>query len=528
MAQDNSRTKSSMINLIFALGGRLLNIITKFGVRTVFISALGKEYLGLNGLFTNILSFLSLAELGVGASIVFSLYKPIAEDNRDKIIVLMRLYKRAYTFIGIIVLAIGTGLTPFLNFFISDMPDIPNIQLIYLLFVLNSGISYFYSYKAAFIAANQKNYIVTNNTYIFELATAIMQIVLLILFRNYFAYLFTQVFFTILSNITISAIADKKYPILRETTKSRLDKETRSIIATNVGAAFFHRIGHIIVFCTDNILLSKFFGLLVVGLYSNYSMIITSVEGILSQFFTAITASVGNLGATASEDRQREVYGKIFFIQFWIYSLATAALAVSINPFIDLWLGKDYIMSTKCVIFIVMNFYLKGMRQVNMTFNSAYGLARYYKWMPIPESIANIVFSILAANLIGPEGIFIGTTLSTLAAPFWIEPYILMKYGLQGSLTRYYWMYIKYFATTFGMTAFSLLCASMIPFSGIMAFLVNILIVLLLPNIMIYLLFGRSPEFKYLVCLMKEFKTKIKIKLSERGLNHDQITKKNI
>ena len=301
----SSRTKNSIINLSFSLAGQFLNLLSKFLLRTVFVATLGKEYLGLSGLFTNILSLLSLAELGVGTAITFSLYKPIAQQNENQLIALMRVYKKAYICIGLFVLFAGALLTPFLSYFIKDMPDIPYIRMIYLLYVGNSGISYFYSYKASFIAANQKNYIVTNNQYLMNMLCALAQACALFFLHNYLIFLGMQVIFTIASNIRISKIADREYPILTRRTKIALDFNTKRMILSNIGAMVFHKIGAIVVFSTDNILLSKMFGLSIVGVYSNYCLIFNGIESILNQFFQSITASIGNLKADAEKGKQK-------------------------------------------------------------------------------------------------------------------------------------------------------------------------------------------------------------------------------
>ncbi len=494
-----SRTKNSIVNIIFSFGGQLVDLVARFILRTVFIYTLGSEYLGLSGLFGNILALLSLADMGIGVAITFSLYKPLEENDEHALRILMKVFKKTYIYIGSAVLLIGVALTPFLNFFIKEMPsDVPHIHLIYVLFVVNTAISYFYSYKTSYVIANQKGYVVTNNRYLMNLLCAIAQAIELVVIGNYILFLIIQIVFTIASNVRISFTADKMYPILKEHTNEHLDEDTKNTIVTNVKALIIQRVGSEVVFSTDNLLLSKIFGLVIVGVYSNYTLVINALEAILSQFFQAITASVGNLGVNSDKQHQKDIFYVVLFINFWMYAFSAIALGVLFQPFITLWIGEKYLMTTGCLFFIVINFYLKGMRQSVVTFNNAYGMMRHYKYAPIFECVANIGASILFAKMWGPIGIFIGTTLSTALVPLWAEPRALFKHGLDGGLPGFF---VKYFVYgVFASFAFviTMLVANAVSIGGIFGFILRMFIVALLPNIMILVAFFRTKEFNYL------------------------------
>jgi len=500
-----SRTDNSVKNIGYAVVGKVINLVVQFVLRTIFIKTLTVEYLGINGLFSNILSLLSLAELGVGASITYSLYRPIAKKDERQIAILMRLYKRAYIAIGCLVLVIGTFLTPLLPFFYKEIPDVNHLRIIYLLFVVNSGISYFYAYKSSFIIANQKNYIVTNNTYLMQFFCTAIQAVLLILFHNYIVYLMLQVVFTFLTNIRLSLIANKAFPVLKRRTEDKLDTKTKNTIISNIKALLYHRIGAIVVFSTDNILLSKLFGVAVVGLYSNYSLIVTSLEGLVNQVFIAITASIGNLGTEENLKHKEDVYNKILFLNFWIYSFCSVALAVLINPFIQLWVGANYLMPDACVVFIVVNFFIKGMRQTNMTFNQAFGLVPRYKYMPIPECVINLFASIIIAKYVGSAGIFIGTTVSTVLTSLWIETRVIYKYGFSSSPKPFVWKYILYWTITIIEYGICQLIVSHIFINGMIGLIIKALLVFIIGNLVIAGMTFYLPEFKYTLRLIKKY-----------------------
>ena len=253
-----SRTKNSVRNLSYALVGQGIGFIVSFIARIFFIRTLGREYLGLNGLFTNILTILSLAELGVGEAITYSLYKPLAENDIRKCTMLMQVYKKVYNVIGIAILLVGVALTPFLPLIIKDMPNIPYINLIYILFVVNTSVSYFFSYKRNLIIADQKRYIATFYRYLAHIVFTFLEIVYLVFFKNFIGYLIIMIAATLADNLMVSRKAMKMYPYLNSKEKIPLDKESKNNIIKNTKAMMMHKVGGVVVNSTDNILLSKF------------------------------------------------------------------------------------------------------------------------------------------------------------------------------------------------------------------------------------------------------------------------------
>ena len=502
---NDGRTKNSIKNLFYSYIGQIINILLKFVVRSYFVKTLTTEYLGLNGLFGNILTFLSFAELGIGGAITYNLYIELAKDNKIRIKQLMRLYKTAYMLIGCFVLLIGSALTPFLDFFIAEGYTVPNIQIIYLLFVINSGTSYFFSYKASYITANQKNYIVTNINLVSNILIAFLQLLVLFLTKNYIAYLLVQIIVVFLSNVVMSLLADRKYPILQEKAEGRLDNDSKHIIIQNVSAAIFHKIGGIVVFSTDNILMSKLFGLVQVGLYSNYTLITKTLQGIIGQFFVSITASVGNLCAEEGQERKLHIFYITEYINFIIYAFSCICIFEILEEFISFWLGNTFLMDKSIIFFLTINFYLEGMRCTVQTFNGAMGLARFYKFMPIPECIINLCTSIMLGKLLGPVGILVGTTISTLTTCFWIEPMILYKHGFSSKIKKYYVIYMKYFVLTVLVLLSSHILNSYIKFNFIVLNLfIHVLICFACFAVVVWIASRKTEEFNYLLNLIKK------------------------
>ena len=446
--ENPSRLQATAKNAIVGINGQLFTYLLQFMSRTIFIHSLGSIYLGLNGLFSNILSILSLAELGIGYAITFSLYKPLADKNINKIQALMNLYKKTYHFIGVAVLIIGLALTPFLDYLIIDKPNIPNLSFIYLLFLVNSVSSYFLSYKRAIIIADQKNYLVTINTNIFALLTIITQIVILLLSKSFVLYLLVQIVFSISSNIVISKKADKLYPYIKNNAQVMLDVESKADIVKKIKAMAYHKIGSIAVFGTDNILIASFVGIIYVGLYSNYLMLINVVNSFIGQILNSATASIGNLTASENVEKNFEVFHKLFFGTFLIYGFGSVCLFTLINPFITLWVGSEYVFSTNLTLLIIINFYLSGMRQSVLTFRNALGLYYQDRYKPLFETVINLVASIILLKYYGLFGIFLGTMISTVSTSLWVEPFILYKYYFKIMLWDYFKKYFIYLIVT--------------------------------------------------------------------------------
>ncbi|MBP3384623.1 MAG: hypothetical protein J6M22_04055 [Firmicutes bacterium] len=493
------RLENSARNIKAAWLWQIMHILCQFATRTVIIKVLTIEYVGLSGLFSNVLTMLSLAELGIGEAIVFSLYGPIARRDHQVISSIMKFYQKIYICVGIFIAVAGFLLTPYIEFFIKDMPDnIPDLQLIYLLFVANSAISYFFSYKGTFITANQKNHIVVNNDGITELAMVICQIAALILTKNYILFLAIGILFILVRNIRITLIANRNYPYLKDKTTEKMPKDIFDSIKKNTLAMVFHKIGTIVVFATDNVILSKFVGLVSVGLYTNYHVITNAVVVFINKFFNAMAASVGNLAVEADVERQENVFDSMCFLNFWLYVFSCCCLFNLLNPFTEvIWLGEEYLFTTGIVLLIVVKTYVTGMRVSVQTFKNAKGLYWQNKFMPIGESIVNLTASIILVQYFGVSGVILGTIISSLVTCVWIEPRVLYRHGFGKSPAAYYIKYVKYFIVFAFIMAVTYGANSLIAEDNLLTFIAKCLISAVLPNILIILIYFRTKDFKY-------------------------------
>lgn len=494
-----SRTENSIKNVKTGLIVQIVNRLMMFIVRTVFIKCLNTEYLGVNGLFTNILTILSFAELGIGTAIIFSMYKPIADDNTDKIKSLMQLYKKSYYIIGCVIFVLGLIVIPFMDILIKDVPNIKeNIVFIYLLFLINTSASYFFTYKKSIITAHQKQSIINNIDTIFYVIKSIIEIVILILTKNFILYLLTEITSTILENIYVSKKADNLYPYLKEKNIKKLDKSESKNIFDNVKSLIVYQFGTVVMNGTDNILISALINVSTVGLCSNYTMIINAVKTIIQTALNGVTASVGNLNAVGSSFQKEKVFYQLTFIEYIIYSFCAIAFILLLNPFIKFWLGEQYLLGLSVAFVLAISFYVDGMRQPGFAYRTTLGLFNKSKATPYIGAITNIVLSIILCKYMGVTGIFVATIIAQLVSYSWIDPYLVHKYEFKTSVKKYFKKYALY-TVVFVIEVVICMCLStMIHFSSIGDLLLNGLIAIIIPNIINLFVFYKTEEFESL------------------------------
>ena len=498
-----SRTKNSAINVSVAAFSKVIYVLLSFICRTVFIKTLGAEYLGVNGLFTNILTILSFAELGIGNAIIFKLYKPVADGDIERQKTLMRFYKKAYWIIGGFVLVTGILVIPFLNLIIKDIPNIwENIAFIYMLFLLNTSISYFYTYKRSIIIAHQEEYV----TSIVDLfATVIMniaQMIYLWLTHNYIGYLVIQIISTVTANIIISHKANKKYPYIKDNNYTKMTKEEQKGIFNDVKSLMLYKLGYVLSNGTDNIIISSFIGVKQVGLLSNYTTVITAITSLLSTAFDSLTASIGNLNTIKDRAKKESVFYQILLLSFFIYSYFGIAVALLSNKFISIWLGNDYVLEIYIAAALGFNLFIHDMRYVNYTFRNTLGLFKKGRLMPLFSSISNVIFSIILAQYIGMFGVLIATGLTRLLILTWYDPYLIHKNEFKTSSIRYYRTYSYYLIVTAISAIVCYMITKSISIQGIIGFILNGVIIT-------FVVFGLSILATFKLKEFRELKEKI-------------------
>lgn len=515
----NSRTKNSILNIVSSFGGTIAYDLGYFVLRAIFVRTLAKEYLGLEGLFSNILNILSLMELGIGPALIVSLYKPIAENNVNCIKSLMRLYKKAYMIVGICVFAVGTMLVPLLPVLIKDIPEnIDNVVLIYFLYVFNTAVSYFCIYKQSLFIADQKNYLVTFWYNIARLIMLAAQAIMLICTRNYIVYLCVQILFTVGANIYISHRADLQYPYLRDKNVEKLDENNKNDVIKYAYASTILNIGSKLVNGTDQIIISSIIGLVIGGMYSNYALVMTAGLAVLSKLFNACTASVGNLNVTSSDSKLSEVFYRFTFLGFWLASFCTICMACLLQEFITVWVGADMLLDKYTAICVVITFYLYSLRIPVQVFNTATGNFYHHKYRAFAEGGINLVVSIVLAKKIGIAGVILGTLISCIAVPFWIEPKIFYDEIIKEKLSDYFKLIANNVIITLTVGATAFLVCNVISISGVLGLIIKGLICCVIVNVFFAIIFIKNKDFEYYLCLLKKV-----LKIENRKNNNNLI-----
>jgi len=490
--------KRSLINVLLSLTASFVNIAITLVAQKIFLSILNTEYLGLNGLFSNIVTMLGIFELGIGTAIIFSLYKPLADDDRATVKGLMAFYKKAYTIIAFIVLVVGLSITPFIPYLIKQVSIDINIYVIYIMFIADIFASYLLSYRRSILYADRKNYQISIVHIIYLLLLNSFQLLILFLTKNYYLYLSIKIIMRIGENYAIHIMAKHQYPYLSSSASSKLDKRIEKKIFKSVRALFLHKIGGFIVLGSDNIIISKFIGLVEVGLYSNYYIVINATYTIIGQSMSALTPSIGHMLATRQSEKTFDAFKKIRFANFCLSCITSVGFFFAIQPFVTIWLGKEYLFSELTVFFLAINMFQRLQRYSFSTFKEAAGIFHEDRFVPIIESIVNIVASLLLLRPFGVAGVFMGTAISDLT--LWLFSY--PKYVYKKLFNR---SYLDYARETFGYVFmfFAILLATrgvrfLVNANGAFSDLIlSVASVVLITALSIIIVFRKNSSYKY-------------------------------
>lgn len=443
--ENRSRTEYSLLNIIAGVGGYIINTVLGFICRMVFVQCLAADYLGVNGLFTNILSMLSLAELGIGGAIVYALYKPLAENNEKKIASLVKVYGTAYKIIGIVIGVVGMSLIPFLDIIITEQPNISeSIYFLYLLNLFNTVITYFYSYRSSLLIAAQQNYIVVGINYTITILQSILQMIALILTHNYMAYILIQTLGTIIYNLLVSHIAVIRFPCIIDKDIDPLPEDEKKSLFKDIRDLTFYKVSGLLVNSTDNILITFFQGLATTGIASNYTLLVNTLNSLLGQVFNSLTASIGNHNAIESEDRKFKMFNFMNLMNFWIFGWATLGIVFCSSDIVYLCFGKEYVLSLNIPLVMALNFYTVGMMNAVWTYKHTLGLFKYGRFLQIITGVLNIIFSIILGRIWGVFGILLATFIARICTNLWYDPYAVFKYGFHKSPIYYLKKYIYF------------------------------------------------------------------------------------
>jgi len=497
----NKRSRQSNA-LLASSTGMLLQAVQIFGnffYRTVFLMFLSKEHLGINGLFTNVLQLFSLAELGIGSAILYSMYKPFAEQDVGKIGALIRFYKKIYNGLFVLVLGMGLVFYPFIGALVntSELPADINLTVVYALFVIRSATSYLFVYKQSLLTADQQSHKISLYSCGLQLASYGIRILLLFLTRDFHKMLLGDIVLTLIINGAFSFWITKRYAPIFQTT-GQLTHQDRHGIFTHTFGLLCHKIGYIVVTSTDNIILSKFVSLVAVGLYSNYATLVTAVTNVVTRILGALIPTVANYTLTKSKEESYGLYKRVLFVNLWLSCFTTVCLYLLLNPFIALWLDESYLLSTPVVALICLQHYLQSAKMTSNSFVTSCGLFHLDKVRPLAESAINLAVSIVLAIRIGIAGVFIGTVVSGLLTYFWREPYLLHKQFFGKKMFSHWLTHGLWLALTAILCIAGSFLTTILPatFGG---FILLMALAGIVPNVVILLLTCRTDSGRYVL-----------------------------
>lgn len=515
--KNTSRTENSVINIFTGIGGQICSTILKFVVRTVFINVLGKSYLGINGLFSNILTLLSLTELGFDTAINFKLYKPLAEGDDKRVRLLMKFYKQAYRVVGSVILVLGLCLIPVLPFVIKDYDSMAalgiNAVLIFVLHIGRTVCSYwFFAYRAAILKANQKKYILDAVEFFTNLATSGVKILVLVLFKDFVLYTSTVLFFNIAQNFVNAYIVKREYPQFFEREDDQLSKSEVVDMIKDCGALFVYKVNNVVVKATDNIIISAYMGLAEVGLYSNYALFYTTARTLFDKVYSAVKASMGNLFATETIEKQYRFFQIMNYISAVLFGTACCGIAVCADELIEVWVGADYVVGNMFALLIGIEVFFHGLRINLGQIRNVSGVFQQMWFRPVVGIMINLGVSIGLVKVCGLHGVIIGTIVSDLSTNFLIDPKVIHKYSFHDykPVSEYYLKNLGYIAVLSVMMALNMWIGKVFFVGyGWLSVIIHVVIVLITVPSAFMATFWKTHECEYLVAQSKRFMTKI-------------------
>lgn len=493
------RSSNALRNVVVGLSGKVLLLVLAFSTRTLFIRLLGAEYTGVSGLYTNILSVLSLAELGLSNVLMFYLYGPIKDKDHRKIGQLVEEFKKIYTGIIICVLSMGIVLIPFLRYIVkSDLP-LTEVITYYLMYLVNSVASYFVVYRTLVIKADQKDYIINLVQTLCLVGMYVLQIVYLLLIKSFLGYLFIQVMATIVSNLILNRIALHQYPFLKKKNVTRIKSKEkvwigRKELIDNIKATFLFKVSDTILDETDSIIISVMFGTIFVGYYYNYYMLITYIVAIAGIIANALVASYGNLNAEGNVEQSYKMF-RVALMGFAILgTLCTSCFACVVQDFIPIWVGQEYVMDYRLVIAVLVVFYLRMVTNTMWMYRSAMGIFKEVQYINIGAAFLNIILSILMGRIWGVPGIIVATAISRLVTSFWYEGKIVFS-KFKKPVRLYYMQQAKDFMICCLVLGASLKICSIVTVTGIGGIAIKLLISFVLTLLVELAAYYKTEEY---------------------------------
>lgn len=441
-----SRVKKTLLNAKVNVLFYVLSVFVAFFTRKIFLDKLGVEFMGLVGTVGSILNFLNLAELGIGTAIGFALYKPLFDSDNKEINSIISLMGYLYKKIGLILLIVGIILSFFFkSIFDESSFSLPLIYYCFYSFLTASLLGYYFNYHQTLLNADQRGYLINSYLQSTKLIKQLIQAYLAYYYGDILVWITLELIFSIIYSIIIRYKIKQIYPWLKFNKKydSSENSEKYAVIIKKIKQIFVHKIATFVTFGTDQLLIFSLVNIKSVALFDNYNMIILNVNNLISQTFGNTNASVGNLVAENDKKNIIKVFWELFGIRFFIAGFVFLNLYILIPPFIEIWLGAEYILSKTVLFLILLNSFIVIVRSPIDNFINAYGLFAD-TWAPIAEMIINLSISLIFGKIWGISGIMLGTTISMLIIVMFWKTFYLFSQGFHISVLKNFWfLFIK-------------------------------------------------------------------------------------
>ena len=498
-----SRMQNAVRNTVFGLFLKVYQILLPFVMRTVMLHTLGIEYLGLNSLFTSVLQTLSIAELGISGAITFSMYDPIAQRDSKRVCALLRLYRLLYAIIGLTVLVLGAGLIPFLPRLITgEIPADLNIYILYPMYLISTALSYsLLSYRSSLLEAHQQNSVISKITLVTTTVQFTLQILFLLVFKNYYVYILTQFASQFLNQILVYLQVRKRYPQYKPT--GSLDKQIVGDIFRKVRDLFTAKVGAIILQASDTIVISMFLGLAVLAVYQNYFMIVTAIIAFISTMLSGSLAGIGNSIVTESKEKNFHDFRRFTFILSGIVCVCTSCFLVLFQPFMKLWMGEAAMLPMGMVILFCIYFVLYEYNQLFNLYKDAAGMWHEDRFRPLVTSLTNLGLNLFFVTRIGLYGILASTVLSMLLIGMpWLLHNLFSTLFLR-SCRGYLSELFQYLAVTAVTCVASYFLNHLLSPEGIPGLILSGLIAVSVSGCTFLAVFRKSPYLKDVLALLR-------------------------
>lgn len=490
------RSKNTKRNIVAGLVNQCVSLLLPFLTRSLMIRKMGVDYLGLNSLFSSILQVLSLAELGFGSAMVYNMYKPIAENDTDTVCALLKAYRDIYRIIGAVILSAGIAVLPFIPKLIQGAcPAGMNLYILFLIYLSNAVISYWmFAYKISLLNAFQRADVVSNAATVTKLLLNVLQIMVLFTVRNYYVYVILIPFCTILNNLISAYMADKLFQ--GYVCKGVLSKEIKDSIRHNVAGLIIGRLCTVSRNSFDSIFITAFMGLTVSAIYSNYYYVILAVIMMISVITGSMLAGVGNSAACYDTRKNYEDMKKFNFLYMWISGWCTVCLVCLVQPFMEFWVGAEYMFDTKTVFLLCIYFYVLKMGDIRAVYSDAVGLWWQNRYRAVAESAANLILNYLFVKRWGVNGIIMATLISLFLINFCLGSQIVYKhYFKNGKIGEYFGLHIFYGLVTLAACLATYYICGLVRIKGLAGLVLKAVICCILPNCLYLAVYYRTKLY---------------------------------